>query len=199
MRPYRSRLFEKKIKALPYRRCDKRFSRKEPAIIPFEATVRLQDPRGAPQISFLDVSNLLEEELKSTNSYESTLKTEKLEDTDENQGLLDESESVEDQTTSPEEIMAPVSELEKKIDLKSTLDSSTVNCEDISTSNDIKELHMLLDYLSESIVQSGFTVPSGLEISSGNSGSTSPIQDSASHEKKTLQPDSSNVIPSKTL
>ena len=39
--------------------------RKDPVINPFEATVKLQDLRGAPNrsISFLDVCDLMEEEM----------------------------------------------------------------------------------------------------------------------------------------
>ena len=56
------RLFERKIKQHPYRGKSKKYLRTELAIIPLEATMSQADPRTEPIISFIGVSDLLDEE-----------------------------------------------------------------------------------------------------------------------------------------
>ena len=64
--PYRARLFERKITHHPYKRKDRRYLRSDLAMIPLEATMPQADPRRDTIISFIDVSDLLDEEKTTT-------------------------------------------------------------------------------------------------------------------------------------
>ena len=62
-RPYRARLFKRRVKQVPYKTTQKKHLRTDPAIISLEPTYYeiARSERG----SFLDVSDLLEEEIKT--------------------------------------------------------------------------------------------------------------------------------------
>ena len=173
-RPYRARLFERRIKQVPYRKTDRRYLRKDPAIMPLEATVKLQDPRGAPNMSFLDVCDLMEEEMKdpakNQQSIEITKKTGKSEETEDTENQLKDETAT---TDLMQEILDSSSNIENSTDPGSTMKSTRpVSPVSTAASSEIEELHLLLDSLSQTLTENEKKL--NCEENFINPGSTSP-------------------------
>ena len=150
-RPYQARLFERRIKQVPYRKTDRKYLGKNPAIILLEATVKLQDLRGAPKVSFLDVCDLMEEELSDPTSDPGKMQkfpevAEKIVKSQETEDIKNQQIDVTLTTDLKQEISDSLSKTEKNTDpntMSSTSRVSTV------ASSEIEVLHLLLDSLSQ--------------------------------------------------
>ena len=152
-RPYQARLFERRIKQVPYRKTDRKYLRKEPAIIPLEATVRLQDLRGAPNMSFLDVCELMEEELSDPAKIQEPQEiTKKKVKSKETKDIEDQWKNVTPTTDLNQGNSDSSSNTEKSTDPGSTMKSTRpVSPVSTATLSDIEELHILLASLSQAI------------------------------------------------